>query len=76
MREFIIDMNKDWENVERPAFQRITVLDTVKHIFTGVVHYKIRIEDQSGYIDERWILEDEFNNLKEKATYDMRAKMY
>lgn len=75
MTEFIIDLNKDDCDM-RPQFQRITVLKTIKNMFTGEIHFKILVEDDSGYVEERWVMEDAFNSLKEKATYDMRAKMY
>ena len=75
MNEFVVDLNKDDYNA-RPHFQRITVLRTVKQMFTGVIHYKVLVEDDSGYVNECWIMEEEFNRFKENATYDMRAKMY
>lgn len=74
MNEFIIDFYKGWENADgKTDFQRITVLKNVKHMFTGVVHHKILVEDQSGCIDERWVTEEELDGLKKLATYDMRS---
>ena len=72
MKEFIVNLNKD-DAEFKSGFQLITVLRTVKHMFTGVVHHKILIEDQSGYIDERWVTEEELDGLKKLATYDMRS---
>ena len=79
MKEFIINLNKDNENVYNdcpPQFQRITTLRTVKNLFTGEIWFKILVEDQNGCVDERWVTEPEFDYLKKKATYDMQDKMY
>lgn len=78
MKEFIINLNKNDEQSYDcpPLFQRITVLRTVKNMFTGEIWFKILVEDQNGCVDERWVTETEFDDLKEHATYDMQAKMY
>lgn len=78
MKEFIINLNKDDEQSydRAPNFQRITTLRTVKNMFTGDIWFKILVEDQNGCVDERWVTEIEFDDLKKKATYDMQAKMY
>lgn len=72
MKEFIINLNKDDEQSydRAPNFQRITTLRTVKNMFTGDIWFKILVEDQDGCVDERWVTETEFDDLKKKATYD------
>ena len=70
MKEFIINVNKNIPDCDEGYFQRVTVLGSFKHFFTGETYYKIRTEDQRGWFDERYIKEDELELLKEKATYD------
>ena len=72
MKDFIIDLGKDCVDT-KPCFQRIVIQRTVTHMFTGEVHHKILIEDQSGYIDERWITDGELEDLKKMVTYNMMS---